>query len=421
MRRPEEPVAKIITVPPCLSDLKNLPKSAFFWQNKIVVNSFRAKRLWPRDRSLSAPTLRLGTSSGRRFCLALIPMHLTASDNYRRRLRAVTLSLTVGAALMGLKFYAAYLTDSKAILSDALESIINVVASTFALGSILWAARHPDESHPYGHGKVEYFAAGFEGALIILAAAGIVFKAWPQLFHPAPLPRLELGLVLVLLAAIINLALGLGLVKAGRRTHSVTLVADGHHILTDVYTSVGVLAGLALVRFTGWFWLDGAVACLVAANILFIGAKLLHQACRGLMDTSDPDLLEEIAQILAEHRKPAWIDIHRLRARRSGSRVLLDFHLILPRDFTLEQVHREVKELEQVFNDHFGGQADILIHTDPCEKPVCPLCGYDPCKIRQEKVVLQRLWQGRVITAEAEQKEDLLPPGGPEYTAKTPG
>ncbi len=342
-------------------------------------------------------------------------MHLPAADNFRTRLIAVSLSLTVGAGLMGLKFYAAHITGSRAILSDALESIINVVASTFALISILWAARHPDESHPYGHGKIEYFAAGFEGALIILAAAGIVYKAWPQVFHPEPLPRLEFGLLLVLLAALVNLVLGQGLIKAGRRTRSLTLVADGQHVLTDVYTSLGVLGGLALVWFTGWYWLDGAVACLVALNILFIGGKLVRQSFQGLMDTSEPELLEEIAQVLAKHRKDTWIDVHRLRARRAGSRVLLDFHLILPRDFTLHEVHREVKELEQVFDAHFGGQADILIHTDPCEEPVCPICGHDPCVLRQEDPFLQRLWQGRVITTEAEQKEDILtPPESPQ-------
>jgi len=343
-------------------------------------------------------------------------MHLPDSDNFRIRLLAVALSLTVGAALLGLKFYAAYLTGSSAILSDALESIINVVASTFAMGSILFAARHPDESHPYGHGKIEFFAAGFEGALIIIAAAGIIYKAWPQLLHPAPLPSLEFGLLLILMAALVNLALGLGLIKAGRRTRSLTLAADGQHILTDVWTSLGVLVGLVLEWFTGWYWLDGAIACLVALNILFIGGKLIRQAFHGLMDTSEPELLEEIAQVLGKHRKNTWIDIHRLRARRSGSRVLLDFHLILPRDLTLDEVHREVKEVEEIFNAHFGGQADILIHTDPCEDPECPVCGHDPCKLRQEDTVRQRLWQSWVITADVEQPQDA--PIAPERPGK---
>jgi len=339
-----------------------------------------------------------------------IPMNLPAADNFRARLRAILFSVGLGAVLLGVKFYAAYLTNSRAILSDALESIINVAASAFALVSILWASRHPDESHPYGHGKIEYFSAGFEGALIILAAAGIFYKAAPQLLRPLPLPRLELGLLLVLLAALVNLALGVVLIRVGRRTHSLTLVADGRHLLTDVYTSVGVLLGLFLVWLTDWYWLDGVVACLVALNILYIGGKLVRQSFAGLMDTSDPELLAEIAGLLARHRKSTWIDIHRLRARRAGSRVLADFHLILPRDFSLEEVHREVKELEQVFAAHCGGQADILIHTDPCEEPVCPICGHDPCLHRGEDSRGQRLWQRQTLTCEAEAGEQVFPP-----------
>lgn len=335
-------------------------------------------------------------------------MHLSAADNLRLRFIAVWLSLAVGVALLAIKFYAAYLTGSSAILSDALESIINVVASTFALVSIVWAARYPDETHPYGHGKIEYFSAGFEGALIILAAAGILVKAWPRLLHPQDLPRLETGLLLVFFAAVVNLVLSLGLIRTGRRTHSPTLVADGQHILTDVYTSLGVVGGLVLVWFTGWYWLDGVVACLVAVGILVTGFKLVRQAFLGLMDTSEPGLLEEIVQVLAQHRKDTWIDIHRLRARRAGSRVLLDFHLILPRDFTLAEVHREVKELEGIFNAHFDGQTDILIHTDPCEDPVCPICGHDPCQHRQEDALAQRLWRRKTLTAEAEEKKDII-------------
>jgi cation diffusion facilitator family transporter len=346
-------------------------------------------------------------------------MQLSAAQNFRLRLVAVGLSLSVGMALLAIKFYAAYLTDSSAILSDALESIINLAASTFALVSILWAARHPDETHPYGHGKIEYFAAGFEGALIILAAAGILVKAWPRLLHPQALPQLEIGLFLVFFAALVNLVLSWGLIRTGRRTHSPTLVADGQHLLTDVYTSLGVLGGLGLVWFTGWYWLDSAVACLVAVSILVTGTKLIRQAFLRLMDTSEPDLLEEIARILAQHRKDAWIDIHRLRARRAGRQVLLDFHLILPRDLTLAAAHREVKELEGILNTHFGGQADILIHTDPCEEPVCSICGHDPCQLRQEETLVQRIWQSKVLTTEAEDKQDILTKTEQEQAGKT--
>lgn len=321
--------------------------------------------------------------------------------NQGLRLKTVITSLVVGAALMAGKFYAYHLTQSTAILSDALESIINVVAAAFALGSIIIAGQRPDACHPYGHGKVEFFSAGFEGALIILAALGIFHQAWGQVFHPHALPHLKGGLLILAGVSLVNLALGLGLLMVGKRTHSLTLIADGKHVLTDVYTSVGVLGGLGLVLVTGWYWMDGVVAFLVGLNILVMGVSLMRQASGGLMDTSDPALLAEIAAILAQHRKDKWIDIHRLRARRSGTRILLDFHLILPRDISLSEGHQEVKELEQIFARHFQGQADVLVHLDPCEDSECPVCGYDPCRIRQSDPRQQRLWRQDVLTADA--------------------
>ncbi len=343
-------------------------------------------------------------------------MNSPEAADLKIRLVAITTSLVVGAALMALKFYAYWLTDSAAILSDALESIINVVASAFALGSIIFAARRPDVSHPYGHGKIEFLSDGFEGALIILAAAGIFMQAWPQVLHPHALPHLGGGLLLVLGASLVNLVLGLGLILAGKRTQSLTLIADGKHVLTDVYTSGGVLLGLGAVLFTGWYWLDGVVAFLVGINIIFLGAKLVRQAFAGLMDTSDPELLTQLAAILAEHRKGVWVNIHRLRARQAGNRLLLDFHLTLPRDLSLAESHREVKELEKIFAAHFGGRADVLIHVDPCADPECPVCGHDPCRLRQEDTRQQSLWHQEVLTSDR-----AKPQGSPERGGEKAG
>lgn len=324
----------------------------------------------------------------------------------RARLLTISASVLLGALLMGVKFYAYWLTHSAAILSDALESIINVVASSLALGAVVLAARPPDPSHPYGHGKVEYFSVGFEGALIFLAALGIFYKAAEQILHPRPLPSLEAGLALVLGASLVNLGLGLSLIYVGQKTHSITLIADGKHLLTDVYTSAGVLVGLLCVWLTGLNWLDGAAAAFVGLNILYTGLKLVQHASAGLMDASDEELLEEIAGVLKAHRKDTWIDIHQLRARRAGERLYVDFHLILPQDFSLEEGHQEVKELEEIFRNRYRGQAELHIHVDPCNGDrECPICGRDPCRFRKAETAWQRVWRRDVVVDRREGEE----------------
>jgi cation diffusion facilitator family transporter len=311
-------------------------------------------------------------------------------------------ALLVGVGLMGLKFYGYWITGSSAILSDALESIINVVASGFGLGSVMLSAKPADASHPYGHGKIEFFSAGFEGALIVLAAAGIFFEGIKQILTPQNLSQLGMGLSFLVAAGLGNLAMGLVELRIGKRTKSLVLEADGKHLLTDVYTSGVVLVGLAVVYLTGWFRFDGIIACVAGVNIVFLGAKLVRKAFVELMHTSDPELLDEICGLLSRHKKDMWIDIHRLRSWRSGKEVHVDFHLILPKDLPLEQGHREVKELEAVFSEHFGGESDILIHLDPCLEPECPVCGHDGCDIRREGKIHEKIWNRQALTGEAD-------------------
>lgn len=308
------------------------------------------------------------------------------------RVTAISVSLFVGTALMLGKFYIYSLTGSAAVLSDALESIINVVASAFALVSIIVADIPPDRNHPYGHGKIEYFSAGFEGALIILAAVGIFITAWPHLFHTDELPHLESGLLILLGISLINLLLGAGLVMAGRRTASITLIADGKHVLTDVYTSGGVVLGLLAAYLTGWYWLDGVIASLVGLNILYSGWQLVRQSFTGLMDAADPEFLRDIADLIIRNRKEVWIDIHQLRAWRAGNFAHIDLHLILPKELSLEESHRESKTLEKIIVDHLGGKASVLIHTDPCEDPECPICRRHLCRMRKENFTHPLAW-----------------------------
>ncbi len=316
----------------------------------------------------------------------------TVERQQKLRIRMILISFAVSVVLMGLKFLVYYLTHSSAVLSDALESIINVVASGFATVSIWMAAKPPDKDHPYGHGKIEYFSAGFEGALIICAALGIFYTGIKHLLAPHPLPHLEEGLALLIGTSIVNAILGIGLLRVGRSTDSVTLIADGKHIITDVYTSAGVVLGLVLVYTTGWLWLDGAIACLVGVNILVTGGQLVRQSYSRLMDASDPRLLDRIARMLEENRRPEWIDIHQLRAWRAGNLVHIDLHLVLPKDLSMNQAHSQAKCVEQVLINQFEGNAGVLIHMDPCDERLCPVCRNGACQWRKKPFTSKPLW-----------------------------
>lgn len=306
--------------------------------------------------------------------------------------RAARLSLGIAVLLLAVKMTAWLLTGSAAILSDALESIINVVAAAFAVFSVTVAATPPDERHPYGHGNIEYYAAWLEGMLILLASVGIFWKSWGKIFYPESIPHLGIGLGLLAAAGLVNLWLGLLLVRQGRRSDSLTLIADGKHVLTDVYTSAGVLIGLGLVWATDWLWLDGAVACLVGINIAWAGVGLVRRSVAGFMNESDPELLEGICALLREHRHPSWIDIHRLRAIKSGRQIHVDMHLILPRNMPLSVAHDEVDAVETLLRRHLGGAADIMIHADPCHDGRCVACDVAPCELRKAETVASPLW-----------------------------
>ena len=358
-----------------------------------------------------------------------IQERVDTSDQHRQaarqklRLRMILISLIVSSMLMGAKFLTYHLTHSSAVLSDALESIINVVAGAFATLSIWMSAKPPDPEHPYGHGKIEYFSAGFEGALIMVAAVGIFWSGIEHLRQPRELPNLGGGLAILCIAALINLLLGAFLVAVGRRTESITLTADGKHILTDVYTSAGVVIGLVLVFFTGQLWLDGAVACLVGINILIAGGQLVRQSFARLMDASDPLLLDKLSDILERNRRPQWIDIHQLRAWRAGSLVHVDLHLVLPQDLSMDQGHQEAKTLELLLKRYFKGNASVLIHMDPCDTTNCPVCRRNQCQWRSRLQSDENVWtrdylvrpladhQQNSVNAPADQPGKQYPPG----------
>ncbi len=335
-------------------------------------------------------------------------MSQVASEFLLRR-RAAFISIGVGVSLLVIKFAAFAVTGSAAVLSDALESIINVVASGFSFFAILQGARPADESHPYGHGKVEFFAAGFEGALIIVAAIAIFWTAIPRFFTPTPLTRLDIGLVLLIIGGIVNYLLGAYLIRTGRKTHSDALTADGRHVHTDAYTSAGVIVGLLLVRLTGVTWIDPFVACLMGVNILFMGFRLLRSATAGLMDESDRPYLDVVTQALNQARMPEWIAPHHLRSWRGGAVRFVDFHLALPRYWNLDQSHHVQKRLEEVVEAASGQSCQVLIHYDPCVPDYCRLCAVDPCPVRSTPLQQQVTWTTEILMAGPPRR----PRGGP--------
>ena len=286
----------------------------------------------------------------------------------RRLFRLLWLSIAAAVATISLKTVAWLLTGSVGLLSDAAESVVNLVAAVVALGALHWATKPADEQHAYGHAKAEYLSAGFEGALILLAAITIAVSATARLLDPQPLSEVGIGLAVAGCASIINLGVGLLLVGAGREHRSITLEADGKHLLTDVWTSVGVIVGVALVAITGWERLDPIVALAVAANILMTGARLLQSSARGLMDQALEDAAQDdIEQVLAPFR-PRGAQFHAIRTRRAGQRAFISMHVLVPGDWTVQHAHDLAEEVEAALRDRLPN-ATVFTHVEPVEDP----------------------------------------------------
>lgn len=313
---------------------------------------------------------------------------------------AIRIAFAAGIVILIVKFAAYFMTGSTALLSDALESIINVIASAFAMWSIHMAKAPPDSNHPYGHGKIEYFSALFEGILIIFAAACIIYAALPKVFAPENLSRLDYGLLVSVLASIMNLVLGLFLVRRGIETKSLTLVADGKHVLTDVYTTAGVLVGLSVVWITNWLWMDGVIACVVALNIIWTGYGLVRQAVKGLMNETDYSLTRDICVLLNDKRQPGWVSVKKLRAWSAGRFIHVDFCLVLPRQISFEESMGMIRFIEYIFRERFDGVADVIIKTEICSENLCKHCLYTECAFSRAEGVTS-LWDEATLCSKA--------------------
>ena len=279
------------------------------------------------------------------------------------------LSIVAALLTIALKFGAYVLTGSVGLLSDALESLVNLVAALVALWALTFAARPPDAEHAFGHNKAEYFSSALEGTLILVAAVSIAVAAWGRLFDPQPLDQVGLGLGLVLVATAINGGVATILLRAGRRLRSITLRADAHHLFTDVWTSAGVVLGIFLVKLTGWLVLDPIIALLVAVNIVWAGLRLLWETGLGLLDTALPINEQQLITAILSSYEQRSIQFHAIRTRTAGTRRFVSFHVLVPGEWTVQSGHELCEEIELAISKALVN-THVTTHLEPLEDPV---------------------------------------------------
>ena len=297
-------------------------------------------------------------------------------------LRAGVISLAASVAILALKASAYLYTGSMALLADAAESVVNVIAAALVTYSVMVSRRPPDADHPYGHGKAEPISALVEGAMIFAAALVIAIEAVRRIVTEPALQHLGGGIAISATAGAANLVLGLYLLGVGRRERSEALRADGIHVLTDTVTTAAGIAALAAVHFTGFVLIDPIAALLVSGNILWAGAAVVRRSLTGLLDEADFSLLVRLGERIEAVRRPEWCDIHQLRSRTAGGRTHVDLHLVVPRYFSMDEAHRSGDTLEAELGKAFEGEADFVVHLDPCRPLHCSGCAMPACPVR---------------------------------------
>jgi len=323
----------------------------------------------------------------------------SAEDNYHFQKYIVVL----GIGLLLIKFAAWILTDSVAILTDAMESIVNVVAGFMGLYALYLSAKPRDYDHPYGHGKVEYISASIEGAMIAVAGLLIISQAVGRILNPSEISNLDIGILLIAAAAIANYIAGSVAIRRGRSNRSQALMAAGKHLHSDVYSSVGLIIGLAamyLLKLAGYDvgWLDGAIALLFGVVIIITGAKVLKDSFDGIMDKADWKLLEEVVDCLNERRHDDWIDVHNLRVIKNGWMIHIEMHVTFPCDMTVKEQYQEIEEFKMAVQARFGDAVEMSIMGEPCHGFSCPGCERE-CSDRKADFVRNVPWTVENLSA----------------------
>ena len=281
------------------------------------------------------------------------------------------------------KLVAWFLTGSLAILTDALESIVNVVAGFLGLYSLSVSAKPKDADHPYGHGKVEFLSAGVEGSMVIIAGFYIIYKTVQSYFYPTELQKLNTGIILVAATAVVNYIIGRICIATGKKNKSLQLIAGGKHLVTDTWSTISILAGLFLIYLTGYIIIDTIIAFIVALIIIYNGYKIVRVSIAGIMDEADEQLLKDMVGMLNKHRKENWIDIHNTRIIKYGSTLHCDCHLTVPWYLTVREAHAEIESLSGLIKNEFGETVELFVHSDDCYESSCQICSKKHCMVRK--------------------------------------
>jgi cation diffusion facilitator family transporter len=310
--------------------------------------------------------------------------------------------------LLFVKLAAYYLTNSVAILTDALEGIVNVVAGFLGLYSLTLSAKPRDADHPYGHGKVEFISAAVEGVMICVAGILIMIEAIRNLITPRNIDALDTGIILIAVTALVNYIVGTICVRTGKKNKSIALQASGKHLQSDTYTTIGILAGLGLLYFTGLSWIDSAVALIFSLLILYTGFKIMRTSVAGIMDERDRELLHQLIVALEKNRSKNWIDLHNLRIIKYGSVLHIDAHLTVPWYLNVHEAHAEIDKLGNIIREQFGDSIEFFVHTDGCLPIGCPICIKNDCPVRYHPFKHRVSWT--VENAEQNEKHQIDTP-----------
>jgi cation diffusion facilitator family transporter len=338
-----------------------------------------------------------------------LPTKFLLLQTTQQNLRLQKIITVISIVLFIFKILAWYLTASVAILTDALESIVNVIAGLIGVYSLYVSAKPKDYDHPYGHGKAEFLSAAVEGTLITVAGFVIIYEAINNLRHPHTINKLDYGIVLVAITALINYVAGAICIKTGKKNNSLPLIASGKHLQSDTWSTTGIVIGLVLmIMLPNVFWIDSAVAMVFSVIIIYTGYKIIRSSIAGIMDEADEALLKKLVEMLNANRKENWIDLHNLRIIKYGATIHLDCHLTVPWFLNVHEAHNEIDSLSELVKNEFGESVELFVHSDGCLDFSCNICVKQSCSVRKHPFEKKIEWTMDNISRNNKHSVDTL-------------